>query len=93
MTAEVISLEKDAFVEFSQNYNPDWRAYIDDIETQIYYVNGTQQGIIVPAGQHTIRFKYVDYSIVVLGILDLVLLLSILIGGALIMYNKNKKKG
>lgn len=54
--ADVV-FSKDGFINFSQNYYPDWRAYIDGKKTPIYMVNGVIQGIEVPAGEHTIEFK------------------------------------
>lgn len=57
-TAQVSS-EEDCFVNFSQTHYPGWKAYVDGKETEVYEVNGLIQGIFVPAGTHTIQFKFV----------------------------------
>lgn len=57
VTAEIVT-EKQTFVNFSQNYFPGWKAYIDGNDTPIYMVNGLIQGIEVPVGIHEIKFVY-----------------------------------
>ncbi len=52
------------FLVFSQNNLPGWRAYIDDKITDIYTVNSVYMGIIVPAGQHQVYFKFKYWSII-----------------------------
>lgn len=42
----------------SDVYYPNWKAYIDQVETKIYEVNYAFRGIVIPAGTHTILFKY-----------------------------------
>ena len=46
-------------MNFSQTHYPGWKAYVDGKETEVYEVNGLIQGIFVPAGTHTIQFKFV----------------------------------
>lgn len=47
-----------AFVNMSQNYYPGWNVYIDGKKGQVYEVNGIIQGTFVPAGSHTVVFRY-----------------------------------
>ncbi|MDP1721729.1 MAG: YfhO family protein [Candidatus Gottesmanbacteria bacterium] len=42
----------------SNTYHPGWRAAIDGKKTQIYRTNYAFQGIVVPAGTHTVLFSY-----------------------------------
>lgn len=49
---------QDAWVIISNSFVPGWKAFIDDIETEIYYANYIYQGIKVPKGEHVIRLKY-----------------------------------
>ena len=39
-------------------YYPDWHAYVDGKETKIYPADWIFRGIIVPAGEHNIKFSY-----------------------------------
>ena len=52
-----------SFVNFSNNYYPGWKAYIDGKETEVLEVNGLIQGICVPKGNHMVEFKYRPNSI------------------------------
>lgn len=53
-----ISAKSDSFLNFSQNYSKDWKAYIDGVEVENLKVNNLIQGIYIPAGNHVIEFKY-----------------------------------
>lgn len=89
VTAKVTSDNK-TFVNFSQNYYPGWKAYIDDKRTELYMVNGLIQGIEVPSGEHTISFRFIPFSVII-G--TLITIASILIAILLIMKDrKNKSK-
>lgn len=37
---------------------PGWRAWVDGDETPIYRANHVQRAIVVPAGEHTVRFAF-----------------------------------
>lgn len=51
----------------SDNYYPGWKAYIDNVETEIYRANYTFRSIILPKGEHTVSFVYQPFSLM-LGI-------------------------
>lgn len=42
----------------SEAWGPGWKAYIDRNETELLRLNCALQGVIVPAGEHTIEFIY-----------------------------------
>ena len=39
-------------------YSKGWEAFIDGRKTKVYNVNVRYQGIVVPAGEHAIEFRY-----------------------------------
>jgi hypothetical protein len=48
-----------AFIVVTQSYDQNWKGFIDGKETKIRPININSQGIIVPAGQHTVILKYI----------------------------------
>jgi hypothetical protein len=51
------------FLVVSEMYYPGWRAYVDDVETPIFRTNYLFRGVVVPAGQHVVRFVYRPFSV------------------------------
>jgi hypothetical protein len=51
------------FLVVSEMYFPGWRAYVDDVETPIFRTNYLFRGVVVPAGQHVVRFVYRPASV------------------------------
>jgi len=48
----------------TDNYDPGWHAFIDGEETDIYRTNYTFRGVIVPYGEHVIRFIYMPQTFI-----------------------------
>jgi uncharacterized membrane protein YfhO len=56
---------QDAILVFSDSYYPGWVAEVDGSETAIYKANVTQRAVVVPAGEHQVRFRFEPVSVVV----------------------------
>lgn len=61
-----VKCTNEGYMCFSQNYSKNWKAYVDGEEVEVELVNGLIMGISIPAGEHSIEFKYFD-SIYILG--------------------------
>jgi hypothetical protein len=83
------------FAVFSEVYYPKgWNAYIDDKKVNYVNVNYVLRGLSVPAGKHTIHFKFEPDSVKsgksIMYIASIVILISLL--GGLFMAWKSAKK-
>ena len=86
--------EKEQFAVFSEIYYKDgWNAYVDGKLTPHYRVNYVLRGMIIPAGEHKIDFKFEPKVIQKGGLISLAsygLLILITLGW--LFYDKRKKK-
>ena len=48
----------DGMVVLSDTFFPGWRARVDHTAAQIYEVNGSMRGVLVPKGVHTVTMRY-----------------------------------
>jgi hypothetical protein len=68
-TADEITItaqtNKNALLFLSEVFYPGWKAYVDGKETKIYRADYTFRSIVVPAGYHTIVFRYEPLSFTV----------------------------
>lgn len=52
-----------SFLNFTDNWHPDWRAYVDDVPATVHRVNGYQMGVNIDgAGTHTVEFIFQPHS-------------------------------
>jgi uncharacterized membrane protein YfhO len=49
----------------SENHYPGWRAYLDGQAVGVLRVNYNQRGVLVPAGEHEVRFVYRPKSVII----------------------------
>ncbi|NOY48261.1 MAG: YfhO family protein [Chlorobi bacterium] len=85
----------DGFAVFSENYyGQGWQAYIDGVEAAHIRVNYVLRGMEIPAGNHTIEFKFEPQIIktgsgIALGSTIIVVLL--IIGGLFYEFKRSRK--
>jgi len=82
---------------FSEIYYKDgWKAYINDKEAPIVKVNYVLRGLVVPTGDHTIKFEFKPASITgakqIAGVASILLWLSLVTMIAFAFKNMNKKQ-
>jgi hypothetical protein len=83
----IINASDDTFVNFSQNYYPEWRAYINGSEVPIYKVNNLIPGVFVPGGESVLEFRFVPTSLYIGGGITILTIAII----ALVLYNHSRK--
>lgn len=62
----------DGLLLVNDAYYPGWKAYIDGQETKIYRADFNLRAIIVPKGEHEIKFIYAPKSFFIGGVVSLV---------------------
>jgi hypothetical protein len=74
-----VTTARDAILVFSDSYYPGWVADVDGTATMIYRANITQRAVVVPAGEHQVRFRFRPASVALgfwVSIASLIILLA-----------------
>jgi hypothetical protein len=73
-------------------YPPGWEAFIDGKKTDVYKTNYAFRSVIVPAGKHTVEFKYHSGSFETGRLLSIITNIIVVAGLIAGIYIKRKKK-
>jgi len=73
------NFKKEKFLVYNDNYHSKWHAFIDGKEADLYRTNLTFKGLWVPAGEHTVLFRYGSLKRILLNYLLLVVFYSMFI--------------
>jgi hypothetical protein len=60
-----VQTPQSAILVFSDSYYPGWVADVDGSETPIYRANITQRAVVVPGGEHDVRFRFEPKTVAV----------------------------
>lgn len=81
----------DAFINFSQCYDPDWHVFVDGIEQKNYQTNLAIQGVFIDKGAHEIIYDYKPKAVYISMIVS-VLTVTACLGYLLIESGKRSKE-
>jgi len=87
----IVESKKGNFVNFSQNYFPGWRVYIDGKRAELKLVNALIMGVYVPPGIHKIKFSFVSISFILGAIITCLSVVGCITVFGIIPYYKRKK--
>jgi len=79
--------KSNAMLFLSETYYPEWKAYIDGVETKIYLADGFFRAIYLPKGKHSVEFRwspkifYAGAGITLLGLILVMLSIALEILG------------
>ncbi len=79
-------MENPGFLFLSDNFYPDWKAYINEEEREIFRADYTFRAVFLEKGDHVVEFKYEPESFqkgLYLSLITAVILLGILVWGVI----------
>lgn len=88
------STESDQLAIFSEVYYPKgWNAFIDGVPAEHFRANYVLRAMVIPAGMHTIEFKF-EPEVISKGstysLISFILLLILIVGGLFFQWRKSK---
>lgn len=73
---------------FADSFFPGWLAQVDEQDTHLYKADLNFRAVFVPAGAHTIRFKYSPISFRVGGIASFLGLMALVLAAAYLLWRR-----
>jgi O-antigen/teichoic acid export membrane protein len=73
------NLSAPAYLVLTDTYFPGWIAQLDGQDTPLYRADGNFRAVVVPAGEHTVRFKYSPISFRIGSVLSLLAVIAVLL--------------
>lgn len=74
-------------------YYPGWKAYIDDEPTEIFSAYYAFRGIVLPEGEHTVRFRYEPWTFYAgLAVSSVTCIAGILVALYILLVQRRKKR-
>ncbi len=92
------NVAQSAYLVLADTYFPGWIAQIDGQDTPIYRADGNFRAVVVPAGEHTVRFKYSPISFRVGSVLSLLAAIAVMLAFVALVWQRfvlvgNKAEG
>jgi hypothetical protein len=81
-----------AFLVLTQNYYPHWRVTIDGNKNDIIKTNISFMGVVVPAGKHTVAFRFEPVLIKNAVMVQLAIIFLLIIAGFITLFKHSKKQ-
>lgn len=86
-----VESENAGFVVLADNWHPDWQVFIDGERHNLYVANYTFRAVHVPAGTHTIVFKYLSPQFRMGVVVTLVSVIAALVCCFIILMSRRRK--
>lgn len=77
-----------AYLVLTDTFFPGWIAQIDGQDTPIYRADGNFRAVVVPAGEHTVRFKYSPISFRVGSVLSLMAVIAVMLAFVALVWQR-----
>ena len=84
------ALESPGFLVLSENWHPNWKAYVDGEEEKIYIADYTLRTVYLPEGKHVVRFVYVSKAFQVGSIISILSLIFFV--GVVVWWGISKRR-
>jgi len=82
------NLTQRGYLVLTDTFFPGWIAQIDGQDTPIYRANGNFRAVVVPRGEHTVRFKYSPISFRVGSVLSLLAVIAVMLALVALVWQK-----
>lgn len=81
-----------AFLVLSQNYYPDWKVAVDGVPGIIRKTNMSFMGTAIPAGKHTVTFRFVPSNTIKALWVQLIVIISLIFAALFSFYKRKRNK-